>query len=903
MPHAEPRWRRYLRFHGADVSADVDDELRFHLDSLEADLRAQGFTDAEARREAARRFGSMAAMRERLRRQDTRRSHREARTAWWRDAAQDARYAARSLAQRPAFTLAIIVVLALGVGATTAMFSAVDAALLRPLPFAHPDQLLELRDVDIPMGADFSPGVPANQPHVPDISDAAQMRDHFSHVAAYASGGLNLSDPENPQRVRVGVVTRDFFATLGVPPERGRTFSVAEGAPNGPAAVILGHDIWQRQYGGRDMTGALIQLNGTSYTVVGIMPRGFSFPGESELWIPLSVPLTFQTFEPFRGYLPSTVIARLRDGTTAAAANARLSAMWTRALAPIAATTDGRYAAQRLATIHAQGATTPLRDTLVGDRARALLVLLGATGLLLLIACANVTNLLLSRAASRRREIAVRGVLGATRSRLVRQLLTESVLLSVVGTAFGVALAPLVLHLVGALMPAHLAGVASAHVDVRVLAFAAALALLTGVGFGLWPALGAAHANAGATIKDGGAHGATEGAASRTRRALVTAELALTIVLLIGSGLMLRSFLRLTSTSAGLDAEHVGTLELAFPQVARARATHLRTISAMLDRMRSVRGIDAVGAVNDLPLSQEGGIGLQVTVDGAPPPPPDEPRFARYLVTSGGYFRAMGIPLVSGRVFTAADDSLAPKVVIVNATMAQRYWPGQSALGRTIHFGGDTVPVTVIGIVGDVRQASLDEAPEPQMFFSIHDQTPDHVALVARGTLDGHALLARMTQAVHSVDRAQAVFHVRTMDDVLSTSIAPRRTNTLLISLFGVLALVLAALGVYAVVSYGVTQRHRELGIRSALGATSADLVTLVAREMTWVVTLGVVIGLVAAWLLTRLLASQLYDVTVHDPAIFVLAALALILPAAAATLVPALRATRVDPATVMKAE
>ena len=904
MPPHEPHWRRYLRFLGPDVNADVDDELRFHLESLEADLRAQGLSDAAARREAARRFGNLDAMREALLRQDTRHSHRAARSSWWRDVAQDSRHSLRSLAQHRAFTIAIVIVLALGVGATTAMFSAVDAALLRPLPFTHPERLVVLRDVEIPSGPDFREnGMPAPPVHLPDITEAAKLRDQFSHVAAYAAGGLNLSDPANPQRVRVGVVTQGFFATLGAAPEQGRTFSPAEGAPNGPAAVILSHRLWQRQYGGQSMLGAIIQLNGRPYSVVGIMPPGFSFPQESELWIPLSVPLSFQTFEPFRGYLPSTVIGRLADEATPASASARLFALWTRAFAPEAGTRWWRQDTERLNTLRARGVLAPLRTTLVGDRARALLVLLGATGLLLLIACANVTNLLLSRAASRRREIALRAVLGATRSRLVRQLLTESVMLAAAGTALGVALAPLALHVVRVLMPARLAGLAPAQLDLRVLGFAAALALLTGVGFGLWPALAAARANARAALSAGGGHGATAGAAARARRALVTAELALTLVLLVGSGLMLRSFLRLTSTSAGLQTDHVGTLEFAFPQVAHARATRLRTIAAMIDRMGRIPGVSAVGAVNDLPLAKEGGTGLQVTVDGAPPPPPDEPRFARYLMTSGGYFRAMGIPLLSGRVFTAADDSLSPRVVIINAAMARRFWPGQSALGRTMHFAGDTAPVTVIGIVGDVRETSLDEVADPQMFFSIHDQTPDHVALVARGALDDRALLARMTEAVHSVDRTQAVFNVRTMDEVLGTAVAPRRTNTVLIALFGALALLLAALGVYAVVSYGVTQRRRELGIRAALGATGADLVTLVAREMTWVVMLGVIIGLMVAWLFSRLIASQLYDVAAHDPAIFALAAVALIVPAAAATLVPALRATQVDPAMVMKAE
>ena len=871
------------------MTRELEEEMRLHVELRAASLAEGGMSAEAARFAARRRFGRTTTIQER------------SRDMWgleWLDhMRQDVRYAARRLRTRPAFSVPIVAVLALGVGATTAVFSAIDAALLRPLPFLRPSELVALTDVVIPFDQERNERFPL------DIEDVAAIHDVFAQVAGFAAGGLNLSDGERPLRARVGVVTSTFFATLGVQPLVGRTFSPEEGKPNGPRAAVLSHPLWQRQFGGRDMLGVTIRLNQKPYTIVGVMPPGFSFPNESDLWIPLTVPTTFATFEAFRGWLPSRVVARLAPGVSHAAAAARLWAAWRQTAAAPKPDVQS-YVKEQLKEVREQGATVPFQRELVGTRRTALLVLFGATGLLLLIVCANVANLLLSDAALRRREIAVREVLGATRRRIVRQLLVESLLLAVTGAALGIALAPPALGLLRAILPADLAGVAPARLDVRVLAFAAAIAVTTALAFGLWPALGTTRGNATDTIKASGGHGATSGTLGRARRALVVAELALTVMLLIGAGLMLRSFERVVSQETGIRADRVATLEMSVPRGTTApRAERLRLVHAILDRLAGTPGIEAVGAVNDLPLRASGGIAISVDVDGMPKPKNDEMRFARLLVASGGYFDALGIPLLRGRTFTAADDSLAPKVAIINKSMAEKLWAGTDPVGRTFRWGGDSVPITVVGIAADVREGGLERAVGSQMYFPIESQTPDNIALVARGSLPARVMLSRLTDAVRAADRAQPVFNVRMMDEVLSNSIAPRRTNTVLIVIFAALALALSALGVYAVVSRGVAQRWRELGIRSALGATGRDLVALVSREVALLVAVGVALGLGGAWTLSRVIASLLYSVDVHDPVTFVAVPLMLIAPAAIATLVPALRAVRVSPTEVMRAD
>jgi len=886
-------WRRLRLLVSRDrATRELEEEMRLHRELRAEALHRQGHAAGEARSEAARRFGHTVRLAE------------DSRDAWgWGTADafwQDVRYAGRRLRQRPGFTGAIIGILALGTGATTAMFSAVDAAFLRPLPFAQPDQLMTLRRVNIPSERRMDRPVPPIRSL--DIDHVREMRDVFSHVAAYASGGLNLVDPQRPRRVKAGVVSGDFLSTLGVQAVVGRAIVAADGVPDAPKVVVFSWRLWQTDFGGRDVVGTTIPLNTARYEVIGVMPRGFSFPSESDLWIPMSIPVTAATFEPFRGYLPSTVIARTAPGITRAIAEARLRTAWERVVAAVPREPGRRMSVdETLDVVRAEGATTPLRADLVGDRRRALLVLFATTALLLVIACANVTNLLLSYGASRARELALRTVLGATRVRLVRQLLAESVMLASCGAAVGIIIAPFVLQVLRTLMPAQLAGVAPVQLDLRVLAFATLLAVGTGILFGLWPAFGATRGSAVATIKAGGGHGASAGGARRSQRLLVGAELALAGVMLVGAGLMLRSFERLVNTDTGLVAEHVATLEMSFlrgvPQEQR-----LERLDRILTELRRLPGVVAAGAVNDLPLRGGGGIGISVKVDGAPPAASEE--FPRYLVASDGYFEAMGIALRRGRYFSPTDGTgSASSVAIISQSMAEAFWPGRDAVGRTFLFGGDGPPVEVVGVVADVRESGLEEDPGPQMYFPARTNLDANVALVVRGTSGPADLLPALSRAVRSVDPAQPVYNVRMMDEVIGKSMAARRANTVLIGLFGLLALLIAALGVYAVTANAVAQRSREFGIRAALGATRSDLAWHVGGEMAVVVSVGVATGAALAWVASRAMAGLVYGVTVHDIGTFVTAPVMLALAAVAATAVPARRAMRVQPVEVMRSE
>ncbi len=881
--------RLWLLLRRDRAAAELEEEMRLHLELREARLRERGAAPLEAHYAARRRFGNRSNLQQRSRDMWG--------FNWFDDAAADLRFAARRLRRRPGFAMSTVLVAALGIGATTAVFSAVDAAFIRPLPFRDADQLVTLNDVNIPM--QLSQKLPRG-PHFLDIGDARGMTDLFSGVGAYAAGGLNLADASNPRRVRVGVVTSNFFSLIGAAPASGRVFDDDEGRPNGPHAAVLSNGLWRDTFGGADMLGKSIDLNGTRYTIVGIMRPGFSFPNESDLWIPLPIPTTFDVFAAFRGYLPSTIVGRLAAGVSLDQANTRLIDHW-RQFAGADPMPGTNYFAKTLKDLNSKGALAPLRTHLVGNTRTSFAILMGAALLLLVIACANVANLLISDAVARRREVALRAVLGASRGRVVRQLLAESVLLAASGAALGLVVAPAILRVLRAMMPQNLAGVAPAELDLRVLAFAAALSVVTGLVFGLWPALGSARADAAETIKAGGGLGATAGSVGSARRLLITTELALTVMLLVGSGLMLRSLDRVLSEQLGVNPEHVGTMELSV--AGKRGADEVAEVNTILDRLDADPGITAAGVVNNLPLRGSLGIGLAIKVDGAPEPKTtDDLTFSRYLMATGGYFNAMGIPLLRGRTILPTDDSLAPKVAVINASMATAYWPNVDPIGKTFHLMGPD-PITVIGIVADVRDQSLETKGDPQMYFPIGQQTPDNLAIVARSTLSPAVLLARLRDAVRSADPRQAVYNVRTMDDVISTSVAPRRTNTLLIAIFGAVALALAAFGVYAVVSYSVTRRSREFGIRSALGASGIDIATLVGREMAWVVLTGLLLGLAGAWALSKVLASLLYGVDAHDAATFAAVPLLLLLPAAIATLIPARRATRVDLTEVMRAE
>ncbi len=892
-------WRRVVHLVRGSAAADeLREEMQLHVELRARAVGGAGMSDAEARAAARRQFGNEGTLRG------------ASRDAWgfmWAEhTARDIRFALRRLVQRPGFSVAVIGILALGIGSSVAMFSAVDAAMLRPLPFPDPQKLVVLHHVQVP----FDPGTGVRHGPGPEsimVGDVQAVPSQFAHVAVYAAGAMNLADADHPSRLRVGVVSGDFFATLGVSASNGRAFGRSEAVTNGHKVAVLAYAFWQRQFGGADMLGKNIMLNNVVYEVTGVMPRGFAFPTESDVWIPMSTPITFDTFSGFRGFLPTVVIARIAPTATLASASAWLMAEWgRRAAAESVSSVDPlyRFLGGTFRDLKTSGSLEPLQRELTGKRRTALLVLLGATTLLLLITCANVTNLLLSQAAARRHEIAMRAVLGATRGRIIRQLLAESVVLAFAGTAAGVALAPVMLGAMRALLPAELSGVAPATIDLRVLAFASALALVTGIAFGMWPAVGTARSAPAETIKTGG-HQATARGAGGARRALVGAELAFTVILLVGSLLMLRSFARLMSLDRGMQTDHVGTVEMAFASSGRSgRAVDLSKMQAMIDRVGVIPGVTAAGAINDIPLGAPTGIALMIKLDGAVPPVEAGAGniYPRYLLASGEYFAAMGIPIKRGRTFTVADDSLAPSVAIISESMAKAFWPNVDPIGRTFT---SAMPgqITVVGVAADVRERTLESPNHIQMYFPIAENTVRGVTLVARSSRDPDALLASMRQAVRTVDPAQAIFNVRTMDDIVETSVAPRRTNTLLISAFAAIALLLSAVGIYAVVSFSVTQRRREFGIRSALGASGRGIVALVAREMTLVAGIGLIVGVAGAWALSKVLSSLIYGVTVHDPATFIFAPLIMLVPAAAAMALPARRATKVNPAEVMRAD
>jgi predicted permease len=874
------------------LAAELEEEMRLHRELRAEQLVTRGVSPTDARADARKRFGNVGTIEEE--------SHDAWGLRWIEHAASDARFAIRRLRRRPAFAASTIAVIALGIGATTAVFSAVDAALIRPLPFLRPSELVSLTSVRVPSAGQYRSA--QDGPHSVTVPTVASMPDLFSSVAAFASGGLNLSDRAHPRRVNVGVVTTGFFATLGVLPKLGRPFEESEGRPDAGHVAILSDALWHTQFAGADVIGHPIDLNDERYTVVGVMPPGFSFPTESDLWIPLSVPVTAKTFEPFRGYLPSQVIARLAPGVSLTTAADRLVSLWLQSATP--RENRPRHSVDDIVDdIRARGAAAPLQQTLVGNRRRALLVLMGATVLLLLIGCSNAANLLLSDGASRGREVALRAVLGASSERIIRQFLVESCTLALTGAALGVALSPVALGALRAAMPSALAGVADLRVDMRVLLFATLVAVVTGIAFGFWPAIAAVRGNRAETIKAGGGSGGTAMGAGTARRLLVVAELALTVVLLIGAGLMLKSLNRLMSQRLGMNPDNVGTAELSFAATTSA-AQQMAVRHGILDRLNADPATTASGVINDVPLRGNGGISLLVAPDGVPKAAKGDERFARFLFASGGYFRAMGIPLVRGRTFTASDDANSPPTAIISETMAKRFWPGIDPVGRTFHLDGDSATrFTVVGIVGDVREASLERDPTPQMYLSIDRSALQSIGIVVRSSLPPAAILARIESAVRAVDPSQPVYNLRMMESVVMNLIAPRRTSTTLIAAFGVLALALSAFGVYAVVSYGVSRRSREFGIRSALGATGASIAGLVGRELLWTVVAGTVLGLLGAWMVSRVLASMLFGVDVHDLKTFALVPLVLAVPALIATLPPTRRAARVNPAEVMRAE
>jgi putative ABC transport system permease protein len=859
------------------AEARMEEEFHFHLEmEIDRNLRA-GMTPAEARRRALVAFGGLDSHREAMR------DGRGARLVG--DLGRDVRVALRGLARNPGFATVAVLTIGIGVGATTAVFSAVDAALLRPLPFAEPDRLVELDDVNIPHRSEGEEPLK----RFPDITDVRALTDTFTHVAAYAPGGMNLSGLGTPRRIRVGVVTPNLFATLGVPPLLGRDLTADEEVPGAPRVALVSYALWRTAMGGdSDIAGRTIRLNGHTHEVVGVMPRGFAFPDEAEVWVPMSVPLTSASFEAFRQYIPSREVARLASGVTIEQAGARVRAL----LGPLRPDRPVEATSAEL--------VRPLQASLVGNGGSALLVLLGATALVLLVACTNVANLLLSRAVARRHEIALRAMLGASSSRLIRQLLAESILLALIGGVAGVAIAVMGAQLLDVLVPSALSGAAPIRVDTRVLGFALAVAVTAGLAFGLWPALTARHTSAAGALKSGGAGPGGDTETSRLHRLCVVGEVALALMLLIGSSLMLRSLDRLLSTESGVQPEGVATLELALARAEYSTTEARRQFyEAVLDRLRRDPQVVAAAAINELPLRGQWGVAFLIYPEG-PRPEPERLQYAQDLRVTPDYFRTMGIRILAGRPPGAQPAGTEVGEVAINEALADAYWPGQSPIGARLQWPNDTV-YEVVGVVSNVRPGSLDDEVIPQAYYSLLDTPYPNAALVARGRISAEGLIGSLQQAVRAVAPGQAVYNVRTMEEVIAGAIAPRRTRTVLITTFGLVALCLAAVGVYGVIAFGVARRTREIGIRLALGANPGRVIGGVVAEGLVLALAGTVPGLAGAWLLSRFLESFVYGITTTDPVAFTAAPVALLAIATLAALVPAWRASRVNAVEAMR--
>ena len=807
------------------------------------------------------------------------------RTLW-----HDVRYGARMLVRSPGFTAVAVLALALGIGANTAIFSVVKAVLLNPLPYPDSDRLVWIRETNPASGILDEPA------SAPNFNDWRTQSQSFEALAAFSGAAMTLTGEGEPERLTGVATSANFFQVLGVAPALGRGFSPEEEAAGKNRVVVISHGLWQRHFGARpEAIGRTLTLNGNPHTVVGVAPPDFKNPVRGqrapELWVPIA--FNFEPTQRRSDYL--SVVGRLKPGTTIEQARADLGAVAARLAQEYPATNTGWGVK-----------VVPLHERVVGDVRPALWVLMGVVGFLLLIACANVANLLLARSAARRQEIAVRSALGARRGRLVRQFLTESLMLSVVGGGLGLLLAAWGVELLVALSPGNIPRLDEVGLDSRVLLFTSAVSVATGVLFGLLPALQASKTDLSESLKEGGGRGSTAGrGAGRLRNSLVVSEIAITVVLLAGAGLMIRSFLSIQSVDPGFRPERILTFNFGLPSAKYREDPQLTAFfEQFVARAAQLHGVERAALASALPLAGGADV-LAFSIEGRPAPPPEVVQDAEFTSITPDYFDVMGIPLVRGRKFTERDREGAPEVVIVNETMARRYWPNEDPLGKRINLGNPEQSPwrTVVGVIGDVRRGGLDKEPYPQMHAPLAQAPYNTVAFVARTSGDPLALVPAVRRELAEQDRDLPLSSVRTMEQVLADSVARRRFQMLLIASFASIGLLLAGVGIYGVISYSVAQRRHEIGVRMALGARAPDILRLVVGQGLGLALAGVGVGLLAAFALTRVLASMLYGVSTTDPVTFVGVALLLAGVALLASYIPARRATKVDPMVALRYE
>jgi len=874
-------WLRRL-FSSKNLDRELDAELRHHLDLLVSAKMRAGMTEPEARREARMEFGGLEQVKENCREE---RGTMLAVSAW-----RDLLYAARQMYRNPGFAAITVLTLALGIGASSAIFSIFNATLLRPLPYKDPDRLVILWS-SMPAFGFSGPGALTD----PDYVQWEQQNQIFQELAAFRGQTSNLTGSGTPERLLGVASTSTLFPLLGAAPEFGRLFFHDEQTPGHERVVLISHQLWTRRFASDgDILGKAIKLDGNNFTVIGVMPAGFQFPYAADFWTPLV--LTND-----RSNAMNQVIARLRPGITLERAAEDVTLLQRR-----------NNPSNPHDEIHFSFAY--LKDKLVANIRPALVVLLGAVALVLLIACGNAANLFLAKATARQEEIRLRRVLGASQMRIVRQLLTESLLLAGIGGAVGllltVATRNLLLHLTpkSAGAPGVLERVVASSVDAWVLGFCVVVAIATGILFGLAPALVVSKSDLHSSVRVSGATNTGELKTRRIRAVLVAGEFAVTVVLLIGASLLLKSFIRLLEVNPGLEARNVAVMNLELPETKYKADIQMKQYhDAVLDRIGAIPGVRAAGTVGfGIPFGN-GGLNGDFTVDGQTQPPPE---MASKLVVSPDYFRALGIPLVAGRSFDRRDTTQGHPVAIVSRSFAERFWPGRQAIGKQIgHLFKGMDACIIVGIVGDVKQAGLT-SDAPLAIYLPYSQAPKELTflmsfmtIVIRTEGNPLDVVRAAREAVQSVDPEIPVFDATSMEDLIAKSVSQPRFNSILLSSFAAMALLLAAIGIYGVMSYSVVQRHHEIGIRMALGAERQSITRMVVRQGALLAGIGIATGIVAALAVSRMIAAFLFGVTPKDPATFCGVSMLLFAIALGACYVPARRASRADPMVALRYE
>src|SRR5688572_2748464 len=804
---------------------------------------------------------------------------------------RDIRYSIRVLLKNPAFTVTALLTLALGIGVNTAIFSVVDSVLLRPLPMNDADRVVSVWEHNLRAGVDRNEMAPAN------YFDLRNQNQVFEGVGAFGDLSMNLTGAGEPEQLDARIVTANVFSLLGVKPALGRTFSPEEDQPGLHRVVVLSDGLWRRRFNSDPgIVGRNITLNAESFTVVGVMPPDFFFPvREGELWRPWAM----QPEEASgRGDHYVRTIARLKPGVTIEQANAEVERISARLSNEYPRTNEG------LGFL-----VSSFHEDYVGNLCTPILILFGAVALVLLIACANVANLLLAQATSRRREMGISIALGAGRIAIIRQLLVESLLLAGAGGLLGALGALWGVQWLSKLVPESLSKLQSVSIDTRVFVFTLGVTVLTAVVFGAVPAFHASRSKPGETLNEVGRDAAGGMSGRYVRRVLVVAEVALAVVLLVGAGLLIRSFQRLRNVDPGFRTDNLLTMRMVLPSSKYSKPEQRRAFyDELLRRVDELPGVESAGIISFLPLSFSG-MNFSFSIEGRPAPNDMELPLAVYRVISPDYFRTMGIPLQRGRFFESRDTVDAPPVIVVNRRLAEQFWPGEDPTGKRLKIGPADSPnawTTVAGVVGDVRQSGFYEEQKFELYVPYAQERRGFVAprdLIVRTTGDPSRLAGAVREAVWAVDKDQPISNVRTMDQVLAASVARERFQMLLLALFATLALVLACIGLYGVISYAVVQRTHEIGVRIALGAQSADVLRLVINQGMLLTLIGLVIGIAGAFAVTRVMTEMLFGVTATDPLTFAGVPVLLVAIAFLACYIPARRATNVDPLVALRYE